>query len=299
MLQFRRLIINVHLILLSVLFPLTILKIISKSNVLEYCYENNLKINGNFYSNLVHIPDLNILFCDVPKAASTNLRRLIYVHFNQSKSYEDLKRQKLWLDYDQFFHQFYLTEAKKLVYRDQNLYKFVIVRHPFRRIYSAYFDKFINNDVENTMNGWKIFEEQILLEMNRNETLITIRKKNLRLDFRTFLLYIVHSIRNKKIINSHWEQIVQRCSICLIKYNWIAKIENFHSDEKFLSAIFRNMEFPSKSLDHNDENQPISLDDYQLTEIFRNTIRNASNFRVLVEYYKPDFQLFGYTTPDS
>jgi hypothetical protein len=289
-----RLLLSLNLILV-VLFLRKI--IISKPNTAEYCRENNLKINVNFYSNLVYIPDLKILFCDVPKAASTNLRRLIYVYFNQSKSYENLDRQQIWLDYNSFFHQFYLTEKTKFIYQNESLFKFLLVRHPFQRIYSAYYDKFINNDIENTISGWKQFEEKILLEMNNNETLLTIRRKDLRLDFRTFLLYIIHSIRNHRSINNHWEQIVQRCSVCLINYDWIGKIENFHNEQKILLKKFSNFEFPSKNFDQNEKKQ-IPLNDYQLIELFRNTIQNNQDFQVLIDYYKPDFQLFDYTMPD-
>ena len=97
--------------------------------------------------------------------------------------------------------------------------------------------------------------------------------------------------------------MVQRCAVCLINYDWIGKIENFHRDEKVLikklnqnsEKIF--LEFPSKQVDKKEKNQ-VLLSDFQLVQLFRNTIRNDDDFRILIDYYKPDFQMFNYTLPN-
>ncbi|CAF3020780.1 unnamed protein product, partial [Rotaria sp. Silwood2] len=121
-------------------------------------------------------------------------------------------------------------------------------------------------------------------------------------DFRTFLLYIIDSIRKKRLINSHWEQIVQRCAICLINYDWIGKIENLDHDGKFLTEKLNknsdkiHLEFPSKESDKKEKSEK-SLNDFQLCELFRNTIQNDNDFQVLIDYYKPDFEIFNYTIP--
>jgi len=294
----RRFIFILNLILLSVILFQTLQKKDFKSKSSVYCLINNITSNQNFYSNIVHIPELNILFCDIPKAASTNLRRLIYVHLNQSKTFVNLDRQKIWLESKDFFHKYYLTKNSEFILKNENLFKFLLVRHPFRRIYSVYYDKFVNNHIDDTIFGWKHFAERILLDIKTNETLLTIRRKDLQLDFRTFLLYIINSIRKQRIINSHWEQIVDRCACCVINYDWIGKIENFEQDKKFLLKKLNtnSLEFPSKELDKQ-ENKKISFNDFQLIQFFRDTIQNDNDFQVLIDYYKPDFQLFDYQIP--
>jgi hypothetical protein len=294
----RRSIVILNLILLSLLIFQSMKKNTSKFGSIDYCVKNNITLNENYYLNIVHIPELNILFCDIPKAASSNLRRLIYVTLNQLETFEDLDRQKIWIDYNEFFKKYYLTKDSKLIFQNKTLFKFLLVRHPFRRIYSAYYDKFVNDHIDDTLLGWRQLEEQILLEMNTNETLLTIRRRELRLDFRTFLLYIINSIRKKRSINNHWEQIVHRCAFCLINYDWIGKIENFQEDQKILlNKLNKNsFKFPSKELDEQEKKQ-ISLNDFQLIEFFRNTIQNDEDFQILIDYYKPDFQIFHYTIP--
>ncbi|CAF1669034.1 unnamed protein product [Adineta ricciae] len=269
----------------------------------KYCENNKLRIDEKFYSNLVYIPSLNVLFCDVPKAASTNLRRLLIGYFNQSELYVNLDRKKIWIDYEKFFQEFYLT--KKTFHQlfdksNKNVFKFLIVRHPFQRIYSVYYDKFVNNHLDDTLFGWKQLEEDILLEINKNYTLITIRRYDIRLDLRTFLLYIVDSIRKNRLINSHWEQIVRRCAVCSIDYDFFGKIENFHNDGKILLKKFNEnskqiqQEFPSKELDKKQTKQ-IELNNSQLFQLFKENISNDDDFKVLIDYYTPDFQIFNYS----
>lgn len=270
----------------------------------DYCFKRNTKSNEKFYLNLVYIPKLNILYCDIPKAASTNLRRLIYVYLNQSNTFFNIDRKKIWIDYNNFFKEYYLTENFQDLFknRSKTLFKFLLVRHPFRRIFSVYNDKFVNNHIDDTLFGWKQLEEDILLQIQKNQTLLTIRRNDIKLDFRTFLLYIIDSIRKKQLINSHWEQIVQRCGICSINYDWIGKIENLDHDGKILMNKLNensnkiDLEFPSKELDKTEKSQK-SLNDFELFELFRNTIQNDNDFQVLIDYYKPDFEMFEYLLP--
>jgi len=295
----RRFLVILNLILLSILIFLSLKKPSLKSKLIDYCTKNKIIPKEKFYLNMVYIPELKILYCDIPKAASTNLRRLIYVYLNQSNTFQNLDRTKIWIDYKDFFNKYYLTNHSELIYQNNILFKFLLVRHPFRRIYSVYNDKFVNNHVEDLLFGWKKLEENILLEMKKNETLLSLRRFDIQLDFRTFLLYIIHSIRNKQPINSHWERMVNRCAFCLIDYDWIGKIENFKEDQKILLKKLnqKSLQFPSKELDQQEEKQ-ILLNDLQLIQLFRDTIQNDQDFQVLIDYYKPDFQAFDYTLPN-
>jgi chondroitin 4-sulfotransferase 11 len=305
MLRHRRFIFLLTLCLLSFLVYPLLQKTEIQSKSTDYCLKNNVRASETFYSNIVYIPSLNILFCDVPKAASTNLRRLISGYLNPSNSLLNSNRKQIWIDYEDYFNKYYLDQNFQSILNETNphRFKFLLVRHPFRRIYSVYYDKFVNNHLDDTLFGWKQLEEDILLEIQRNETLLRIRRFDIRLDFRTFILYIINSIRKKRLINSHWEQIVQRCAFCLINYHWIGKVENLEQDGKILiKKLNENLnqiykEFPSKELDKKEEKKQIILNDLELVQIFRDTIQNDEDFNVLIDYYKPDFELFNYTMP--
>lgn len=250
------------------------------------------------------ISELNLFYCDVPKAASTNLRRWILSQIFLSEIGGNLTRDQIWIDHQYIFERFHFNRSSSTLKQDlnENIFKFVIVRHPFRRILSTFNDKFVNNHEEDTIFGWKQLEEQIILEMNTNESQVSIRRKDLRLDFRTFLLYIIQSIRDGREINSHWQMIVERCLMCSIDYDWIGRLEYFDKESKVLFQRLNRLpnrnsiEFPSKDLDPNKYKRP-AYNDRQLFKYFRRTINNDQLFKILLDYYRPDLTLFNYSSP--
>ena len=300
----KKLIFEIIFILIIFLWILKSFSSFDEINLSTICLKLNKQPKSKIDSNLILISELNLFYCNVPKAASTNLRRLIISYLNSNKSFQTINRKQVWFDYEKFFSKYYFNQSSPEILRNlpDHIFKFVLVRHPFRRILSVYNDKFLNNHLEDTLSGWIQLEENILLEMKTNETLISIRRNEIRLDFQTFLLYIIDSIQRKNQINSHWERIVQRCFICSINYNWIGKIENFDEDSKILIEKLNNhinrinLEFPSKNLDRN-LNKSISLTDYQLFQYFRSIIRDDEKFRILIDYYRPDLQIFKYLFP--
>ena len=268
------------------------------------CGKSVVEPSKNFYSNLIYLPDVNLLFCDVPKAASTNLRRLILHYLKSSNTSTNIDRKQIWIDEKHFFKRFSLTENSFSIVNqsNSNIFKFLLVRHPFRRIYSVYYDKFVNNQLDDTISGWKQLEEDILLQINQNETLISIRRNESRLDLRTFLLYIIDSIKYQREINSHWQCIVQRCAVCRLHYHWVGKIEQFPKDSNTLMDILHehfhrnDIQFPSKDVDQK-EKKSLELNDSELISLFRRTINNRNDFQVLIDYYLDDFRIFHYEIP--
>ena len=270
---------------------------------LLHCRGSDQRSDDDVYSNLVYIPQLEILFCDLPKAGSTNLRRLIYQYLHPpSSSSVHFDRKAMWIDHKEFFQRFYLNRTSHSIVKNGKSFKFLLVRHPFRRIHSTFLDKFVHNHLDDTLSGWKQYEEEILLQMKPNETLFSLRRKQRRLDLPTFLRYILHSIRMRLSVNSHWQRIVSRCAVCSVHYDWIGKIETLHENGQVLmnrlnKHIGRNqLRFPSKDLD-SPEKDASCLDDRQLVELFRQSLANDDHFETLVNYYRDDFQIFDYSLP--
>jgi carbohydrate 4-sulfotransferase 8 len=171
----------------------------------------------------------------------------------------------------------------------KNLFKFLFVRHPLRRIYSAYHDKFNNTSRDAKHKYWVHIGQTIMKRMNKSNEDI--------LDFRTFLLFIVDSIRYGRKLNSHWDIIYNICSICLIDYDFIGKIENMAQDGPTVLArmnVSHRIRFPSWKLDDRDKKM---MTDEEITQLFRKTLASENDFQVLIGYFLPDFQAFNYPVP--
>jgi hypothetical protein len=156
----------------------------------------------------------------------------------------------------------------------------------------------VHDHVEDVLFGWKASEEGILLRMNPNETILSLRRRDARLDFRTFLRFLVDSTRRQRPMNSHWDQIVTRCSLCHIDYDWVGKMKNLKNDGPMLSKNLKGsnehgLQFPSWQLDEPEHNRT-DFSDEQIVQLFRETLNNENDFRALVEYYEPDFHAFKY-----
>lgn len=291
---------NIHL------FSPTVPEVFKKPN--KFCNEFKPPLN---YKNLLYIPSINILFCNIPKAASTNVRRIIHAHafFNENNSspQDNLKRGEVWSKLEKDFFDFYLQNDLKsqsiVNNRTLNVFKFMLARHPFRRIYSAFIDKFVHDHEDDALFGWREFQEEIIIQVYPNETILSLRRRDARLDFSTFLRYLVDTIRQQKPMNNHWDQIVTRCGFCYIDYDWVGKVENLKTDGPVLMRKLKhlskqNLNFPSSQLDESNKDRK-QLTDEGIVQLFRDTLNNETHFRLLIDYYKPDFLAFNYPLPDS
>ncbi|XP_047346385.1 carbohydrate sulfotransferase 11-like [Vespa velutina] len=102
--------------------------------------------------------------------------------------------------------------------------KFLIVRHPFERLLSAYRDKLEH------MNGreyyYKRFGRHITHKYRKHKN--STRTK-LEPTFEEFLEFIVH----EKYFDEHWAPYYDTCKPCMIHYDYILKFETFQEDHRF------------------------------------------------------------------
>ena len=161
------------------------------------------------------IPSLKILYCVMPKAASRQLRRMLY------RFVKDGDRHELRL------RDFPPDQHKQMW---QTYFKFTFVREPFERILSTYKDKFV----------YPRPFDRLLLKFHGREILTNFRPnasksvlEQLRdITFREFIEYLVTKGSNKStpVMDWHWDNYVNICGMCAINYDFIGHYETFDQD---------------------------------------------------------------------
>uniref|UniRef100_A0A8D9EV50 Carbohydrate sulfotransferase n=1 Tax=Cacopsylla melanoneura TaxID=428564 RepID=A0A8D9EV50_9HEMI len=119
---------------------------------------------------------------------------------------------------------------------------FVIVRHPFERLLSAYRDK-IYNSLPNTVH--RSLSSMILRKYRPQAA---NKSNSRRATFEEFVLYLLDTFRSEESppgLDMHWAPIVTFCTPCLVNFNVILKDEtlqvSYYSEEVTQVGIFLNI----------------------------------------------------------
>ena len=117
-----------------------------------------------------------------------------------------------------------VTELNKF-HANKEYKSFIIVREPFHRLLSAYFDKI--------QSPSQLFFEklrcQIIKEFGNREF-----KKPCMAYFSEFVDYIIKEREKGNRLNEHWTPYHSFCSTCSFKFDYILKFENLLTEEQYL-----------------------------------------------------------------
>ncbi|XP_021695552.1 carbohydrate sulfotransferase 11 isoform X1 [Aedes aegypti] len=232
--------------------------------------------------------EYHLVWCNVFKAASTSWM----YNFNLLAGYtpEFLKKTK---DVPlQLARQRYPRPSVDALREAINgSISFVIVRHPFERLVSAYKDK-IQYALPNSHHhklGIRIIQKYRKLAKGQQPW--NTQKYP---TFSEFVNYLLDEVRHPHTeIDMHWIPVTYFCTPCFFHYDVIAKFETLEEDQNYLIAeaqlghmIKPQWRNAGKGAHTNDLVVKLftELDDEQV--------------RGLYEYYKYDFELFGYSTEE-
>ena len=159
------------------------------------------------------IPSLKILYCVMPKAASRQLRTMLY-QFNKVggelrlREFTPNQQKQMWETY----------------------FKFTFVREPFERILSAYKDKFVYPRPFDR-NVLEFHGREILKNFRPNASPSSLEVLH-DITFREFIEYLVTKGSNKStpVMDWHWDNYVNICGMCAINYDFIGHYETFDQD---------------------------------------------------------------------
>ncbi|XP_044261610.1 carbohydrate sulfotransferase 11-like isoform X1 [Tribolium madens] len=219
-----------------------------------------------------------LLYCYVPKVACTNWKRILMVLTGVTSATNlidipgsvahnensTLKLSQLQNDTISNCVNTYTT--------------FIMVRHPFERLLSAYRNKF---ETTYTQYFRIRYGKDIIRKYRKNATKTDLETGR-NVSFREFVLYILNG---GATANEHWAPIYDLCQPCSLNYTFIGRYESLVEDARTLLDMIGapSLTFPYTKPSHTS---------YKLKKYFQQLSMN--DIQRLYKQYEYDFKLFGY-----
>ncbi|KAL9965113.1 hypothetical protein ACROYT_G028866 [Oculina patagonica] len=222
------------------------------------------------------IPSLKILYCVTPKAASRQLRAMLY-RFNKERG--ELRLRKFPPD----------QQNQMLL----EYFKFTFVREPFERILSAYKDKFVYpRKFDRPM--LELHGREILKNFRPDASQSALEQLN-DITFREFIEYLVTkgSNRSTPVMDWHWDNYVNICGMCAINYDFIGHYETFDQDLSDFKVAARLSPEQAKVFNAHASNKS----DTASSIISYYSQIPSEWINILGEMFRANFEMFGYSFP--
>lgn len=256
----------------------------------EKCAEAELDRPGN---DSIHRPnaweffvnrDYHLIWCNVFKAASTSW---IY-NFNRLAGYSTqfLKSSKA-VPVSLARQRYPRPTAEELAHYLNDSVSFLIVRHPFERLLSAYRDK-LEQSLPNTFHsklGVRIVN-QYRIKDRKNRIKHSPRYPT----FEEFVRWLLCEWRAGNELDMHWTPVLQFCTPCQVRFDIIAKFETLQEDQNYLIKHV-HLEHIIKPEWKNPTRGP------QTRDVMKNYFQQLTKGQIadLYDMFKYDFELFEYS----
>ncbi|KFB53229.1 hypothetical protein ZHAS_00021439 [Anopheles sinensis] len=241
-------------------------------NLLPLVADTNLQ--PAFY---LHSKNHSLLYCLVFKAATSSW----FYNFNSWAGYTDYEIMNV--DNLLLARQFYPKENRiTLMNSMENSFSFIIVRHPFERLISAFEDRLVS-----MKNAYYSRVSRAIYRRYHPSG-------NGVISFRDFVQYILDEVQynnnNTSALDIHWCPVNNLCTPCLARYDLIVKMETYERDIRLLLKATR-LEGKVK-LVHINHARKEALD--KLIQKYFSQITEEQMDK-LYSIYQIDFELFGYS----
>ena len=258
-------------------------------------------------SNNVSLPLIvdathKIIYCEIPKASSTNWKRTL-IKLSNPEKYRDVKNimairnPRKSQHYDlKYLSDFSLEEQLKML-NSQNYFKFTFVRHPLDRLLSAYKDKAAEDF--RGKHGEKVFKFY-----SQSGQMDKFLKYDIE-SFHKFLQFVLAQGNNHDHNNSnlnqkigikerHWTPYSKLCHFCSIEYDFIGKLESVVQDAAYLLEFWKKDGRTSDKIDGKLMYPAVSsMTDRKLVEKYFEGI-DKETLSEIYSLFADDFELFDY-----
>ena len=240
----------------------------------DYCkrHKRNDSIMGENLRYHLVFHSKKIIYCSVPKVASSEWKSTLYVLSEYNRTSNNIHNAKF-----KRLNQYSPDDVLKML---QNYFKFLFVREPFERFLSAYKDKFLKEN--------RIFHRAIgrkIIKLFRPNATKHALETGSDVSFQEFTDYVVKT----QHFDEHWSPFDHLCHPCAIHYDFIGHYEDLAQDAPYLvkmAGIDDRVSFPPFRASHTS------------TELVH-YYSQISKRRILelAKLYKGDFEMFGYSLP--
>ncbi|KAF2878661.1 hypothetical protein ILUMI_27510 [Ignelater luminosus] len=260
-----------------------------KKYLKQACKNFGLDIPGN---DSLHKPNpweflvnkkYHLVWCNVFKAASTSWM----YNFNLLAGYSPkfLKQTKL-VPLSLARQKYPRPSLSALRQAFNNSVSFLIVRHPFERLLSAYRDK-LQFSLPHTYHR-KLGNEIIAKYRHNSNNKVRVAKQKWP-TFPEFVRFLLDSVKHAQILDMHWTPITEFCTPCMFDFDIIAHTETLQEDQEYLiqKAKLQNIIKPEwKNPGRGTTSEQIKIYYSQLTR---------AQILQLYHIYRYDFELFNYS----
>nr|XP_045613690.1 carbohydrate sulfotransferase 10-like isoform X1 [Procambarus clarkii] len=248
------------------------------------------------YTNLLFVAKYRMVWCPVFKAASTTWVKNLLLLAGEQRVSSGLHQRA---------RQIY-TQPEDPAAREDLLktsLKMMIVRHPLERLLSAYRDKMLR--LRGNSDRFELMQRKIAHtypdpNTPRNTPRNTTSGHNVtQPTFTQFLQKVKFDVRRAwrskgmKNINMHWRPYWLTCAPCHLTYDVISQVETLDQDQEY---VIRELGLQDKlfNLHSHSSNFDVFNGTSAATRHYYSTVPLAL-LQELVQYYKYDFDLFGYS----
>ncbi|XP_013383507.1 carbohydrate sulfotransferase 11-like [Lingula anatina] len=263
-----------------------------QETVRKFCKANGIHPTSNVDPSLLdhlYVDDKHkLIYCKVPKVASTNFKRILVVAMGLVNTTDPMKISGSDAHEKHFIPKLSSYSPEEVRYRLDTYFKFMFVREPLERLVSAYRNKFT---LPYSQYFQKVFGRKIVYLYRKNATKDSLKKGN-DVTFEEFIRYLTDAKKSSEQLNEHWRPFYRLCHPCVIQYDIIGKYETLADDADYILRMVGLddiLSFPTMP-----PRTGLSTKERTLT-MFQNL--SPIDIHNLWELFSVDFALFGYEYP--